>query len=66
MNCNLLYECFYYLDFINVTLVSDDQRFFFSKRHREESVINNKRYFKNESIKLALILLSAVELLIKG
>ena len=57
MNSNLLYECFYYLDLINVTLVSDDQRFFFTKTW-EESVIDNKRFFKNESIKLALILLS--------
>ena len=65
MNCNLLYECFYYLDSINVTLVSDDQQFFFTKTW-EESDIDNKRFFKNESIKLALILLRAVKLLIKG
>ena len=55
MNCNLLYECFYYLDFINVTLVSDDQRILFTKTW-EESVIDDKRFFKNQSIKLALIL----------
>ena len=58
MNCNLLYESFYYLDSNNVTLVSDDQQFFFTKTW-EESDIDNKRFFKNESIKLALILLSA-------
>ena len=58
MDCNLLYECFYYLDFINVTLVSDDQRFSFTKTW-EESVFDHKLIVKNESIKLALILLSA-------
>ena len=58
MNCNLLYECFCYLDSINVTLVSDDQRFFV--KTWEESVIDKKQIFKNESIKLALISLSAV------
>ena len=57
MNSNLLYECFYYLDFINVTLVSDDQRFFYKDLRR--SVFDHKQIFKNESIKLALILLSA-------
>ena len=58
MNSNLLYECFYYLDFINVTLVSDDQRLSFTKTW-EESVFDHKQIFKNESIKLALILLTA-------
>ena len=58
MNYNLLNVYFYSLDFINVTLVSDDQRILFTKTW-EESVIDDKRFFKNQSIKLALILLIA-------